>query len=95
MFKVWLLLGAFVLNQVVLADPCDTVIQSCDATIKAGQESLDKYRVLVTKQDELILKLTEQRNLMAKEQRSVSILDIIFWTVLGAGTYAIVNNVRR
>ncbi len=74
------------------ADACSDLADKAEKYIETCNETVSKYRVLTTEQDKLIVKLTEQRNELATATPG---LPFYFWLIIGAGSYAVLNNLRR
>lgn len=83
-----ILVTILLLSKLVLADAPVT----CEQVEAACEQTAENYRVLVKSQDELIVKLTSQRNDLAKEPAAVP---WYFWTLVGAAGATLVIGVRR
>lgn len=75
-----------------LADPCHDALDAADKYINACDDTLSKYRALTADQDKLILKLTEQRDELAGKKDP---MPWYYWVIIGAGSYAIIDTIRR
>lgn len=79
----------------VIGNSCDAVLNACEASEASCQELVKAQRELVGSQDNMIVKLTKQRNEALEMVKPEASMPWYIWTVVGiAGGVILTRGIR-